>query len=194
MTTTTTTRFVVKSAIGRFLVRVQEYAPELSKLVTVATTWQDVQEWNSLEDGIPYFSDWFTEEEIDQLILDGIITHGFGEAEMIPVTERMHKMEIYSTISDLSKDANGFRHRLNVDDYSIAQLEELRDYYSKEVVASIEREREMDAIEDHCREMDRIHDEMEDAINPDKEVFWKDGCWQDPSKAYRTLRNVWGKW
>jgi len=38
---------------------------------------------------------------------------------------------LYSEISDASKDANGFRRRLDVSEYSVAELEELADYYWK---------------------------------------------------------------
>ena len=38
---------------------------------------------------------------------------------------------LYSAISDASKDANGFRTRLDVSEYSVAELEDLCDYYFK---------------------------------------------------------------
>ena len=38
---------------------------------------------------------------------------------------------LYSEISDASKDANGFRTRLDVSEYSVKELEDLADYYWK---------------------------------------------------------------
>lgn len=38
---------------------------------------------------------------------------------------------LYSEISDASKDANGFRTRLDVTEYSVKELEDLADYYWK---------------------------------------------------------------
>lgn len=46
------------------------------------------------------------------------------------------KEDLYSFISDVSKDAQGFRHRLDIAEYTVAQLEELCDHF----IAASERE------------------------------------------------------
>lgn len=50
------------------------------------------------------------------------------------------KDDLYTYISDASKDANGCRTRLDVSEYSIAELEELCEYYSKAVAIAIDEE------------------------------------------------------
>lgn len=50
------------------------------------------------------------------------------------------KQDLYSYISDASKDANGSRRRLNVQDYTVAELEDLCDYYSEQVSIAIDED------------------------------------------------------
>jgi hypothetical protein len=50
------------------------------------------------------------------------------------------KQDLYSFISDASKDANGSRRRLNVQDYTVVELEELADYYSEQAQFEAERQ------------------------------------------------------
>jgi len=50
------------------------------------------------------------------------------------------KWELYGMISDVSKEANGFRARFNWQDMSIDALEKELDYYAKEASETYERE------------------------------------------------------
>ena len=100
-----------------------------------------MKDYDDVSDGAPYWADWFTDDEIDALAADDLIPLGFGEAELIEVSERAQKSEVYGTISDLSKDANGFRHRLNIDDYTLAELIAMRDDYAQQVSDQIDEER-----------------------------------------------------
>jgi hypothetical protein len=64
--------------------------------------------------------------------IDGVDTH---DGHVIALKE-----DLYSFISDASKDAYGSRRRLNIHEYTVAELEELCDYYSAEAAAECERE------------------------------------------------------
>lgn len=61
------------------------------------------------------------------------------------------KQDLYTYISDASKDAFGCRVRLNVAEYSIEQLEAMCEYYSNKVGEAIDREEE-----EHHRAMVRF--------------------------------------
>ena len=50
------------------------------------------------------------------------------------------KEDLYTFISDVSKSANGFRHRLDIREYSVAELEELCEYFGKESEKACARE------------------------------------------------------
>lgn len=58
------------------------------------------------------------------------------------------KEDLYSFISDASKDANGSRRRLDISEYTVAELRDLADYYSEAAAAECRRiEREERAAE-----------------------------------------------
>jgi hypothetical protein len=72
-------------------------------------------------------------ENYDAIVsIDGIDTH---DGHVIALKE-----DLYSFISDASKEANGCRRRLNIHEYTVAELEDLADYYAKAANDEAERE------------------------------------------------------
>lgn len=61
------------------------------------------------------------------------------------VAAEAYANELYSYISDASKDAQGFRHRMDISGMTFAELEAECDYWSDQVVASIAYEKEESA-------------------------------------------------
>lgn len=55
------------------------------------------------------------------------------------------KEDLYSFISDASKDANGCRRRLDISEYTVAELEELCDFYAAAASRAAEEERAREA-------------------------------------------------
>ena len=54
-----------------------------------------------------------------------------------------HADELYSYISDVSKEAQGFRHRMDISGMTFAQLEAECDYWSAQAQIAIDEERAM---------------------------------------------------
>jgi hypothetical protein len=72
-------------------------------------------------------------ETYDAIVsIDGVDLH---DGHVIALKE-----DLYSFISDASKDANGTRRRLNIHEYTVAELEDLCDYYSKAAAEECARE------------------------------------------------------
>ena len=63
----------------------------------------------------------------------------YNEAGVFTIEDAM-KWELYGTISDVSKDANGFRARFDWQSMTLDQLQEELDYYYKESLETQERE------------------------------------------------------
>jgi succinate dehydrogenase/fumarate reductase-like Fe-S protein len=57
-------------------------------------------------------------------------------------TEQEAKDELYQYISDTSKAAQGFRCRMDINDYTLEQLEEIAKRYEREAEAEFRREEE----------------------------------------------------
>jgi DNA repair ATPase RecN len=66
-------------------------------------------------------------------------------SENYPTIEIYKKAMIYQSISDISKELTGCRHRLDIDQYSIQQLQSILDEYINDFKKEAEREREKQA-------------------------------------------------
>lgn len=75
------------------------------------------------------------------VITTGVDTGRYATAE---VAAQSHVDELYSYISDASKDAQGFRVRFEYQDWSFAELEAECDYWSEQVAIAVERERQQE--------------------------------------------------
>ena len=65
-----------------------------------------------------------------------------GRYATAEVAAQAYAEELYSYISDASKDAQGFRHRMDISGMTFAQLEAECDYWSDQVAITIAYEKE----------------------------------------------------
>ena len=131
----------VRDTQGRYLDRAEvEYHKDGDRYISTPTKleWRETTKFDEPErdGGAPYWADWFTDAQIEQHVLDGLVPLGFGDAELVEVTEHARKVEAYGEISDLSKSVNGCRTRLDINEYTLRELLEDVAYYQ----AIIERE------------------------------------------------------
>ena len=69
-----------------------------------------------------------------------------GRYATAEVAAQAYAEELYSYISDASKDAQGFRHRMDISGMTFAQLEAECNYWSNQVAIAIEQEKEESAM------------------------------------------------
>ena len=146
--TTLATKYVwVRDTQGRYLDRAEvEYHKDGDRYISTPTKleWRETTKFDDpeREGGAPYWADWFTDAQIEQHVLDGLVPLGFGDAEIVEVTELARKVEAYGEISDLSKSVNGCRTRLDINEYSLRELLEDVAYYQAIIEREIKEEEE----------------------------------------------------
>ena len=95
------------------------------------------------------------------------------------MTERTEREELLNILSDVFKDANGFRPRGMFSDYSVAQLRAELDRLSAKVEESINAERQLEAARAEAFEK-RITDLINcGAGNRETAIRWDKATWGD---------------